>query len=33
MHYSLMGEMGLPFIDSDSLYKGAHYGSFDQKAK
>ena len=23
MHYSLMGEMRLPFIDSDLLYKGA----------
>jgi hypothetical protein len=25
MHYSIMGEMGLPFIDSDLLYRGALY--------
>jgi hypothetical protein len=22
MHYSLIGKMGLPFIDSDLLYRG-----------
>ena len=23
MHYSLMGKIGLPFIDSDLLYRGS----------
>jgi hypothetical protein len=29
MHYSLMGKMRLPFIDSDLLFRGALEGRFD----
>ena len=29
MHYSLMGKIRLPFIDSDLLYRGALNGRFD----
>jgi hypothetical protein len=29
MHYSLIGKMRLPFIDSDLLNKGADKGRFD----
>ena len=33
MHYTLMGKMRLPFIDSGLLYRGALYGRFDCKWK
>jgi len=29
MHYSLMGNMSLPFMDSDLSYGAALYGRFD----
>jgi hypothetical protein len=29
MHYSLMGKIRLPFIDSDLLYRGTLKGRFD----
>ena len=29
IHYSLMGKMRLPFIDSDLLYRGTLIGRFD----
>jgi len=33
MHYSLMGKMRLPFIDSELFYRGALSGRFDCKCK
>ena len=29
MHYSFMGKMRLPIVDSDLLYRGALYSRFD----